>query len=95
MEMDAAERYVKALRKVLISFNTNAMRRFVKKHRELYSPAALIYAENAEDKYLRGAMAKMVLASNNMPNKTVERAKRILDELNWDYGIDYEYRRKN
>lgn len=93
--MDLAEKYIKELRKILMSFNTDAMRRFVLKYRALQTPQVIHYATHAEDKYLRGSMAKMVLASNNMPKETIERAKRILDELNWGYGLGNGYGRKN
>lgn len=80
----AAEQYAKELGKVLRTFDPEKMRKFSEKR----NPGLLErYPSLANDRYMRGSMAKMVLIRTDMGYKTKAKAREILDDLGWDYRI--------
>ena len=78
--------YAKELGEVLKTFDTAKLREFILEHWDMYriltSPELI-----ANDKWLKGAMAKMILARTDMPEDLKEEAKKVLDEMGWDYEI--------
>lgn len=79
--------YAKELGKVLKSFDPKRMRKFFKKHRQLYNPMFAKFMDDYDDQWVLGVMAKMVLARTDMSDKDRKKAMAILDQKGWDYEI--------
>lgn len=81
---NAVDQYAKELGNVLRTFNPEKMRKFSEKR----DPGLLErYPSLANDRYMRGCMAKMILTRTDMNYKTKAKARKILDDLGWDYRI--------
>lgn len=80
--------YARELGKVLRSFDTGRMRKFVQKHKDMYSKEAMSCFENNNDSWLLGAMAKMVMNRTDMSATDRNIAMAILDAMGWDYETD-------
>ena len=69
--------YVKELGEVLRTFDVEKLREFVDKHSILITKPERILYEN--DGYMKGAMAKMIIARTDMPEELKEEAMMVLD----------------
>lgn len=75
------------LGKVLRTFNPTEMRKFIEDHRYLYGKGyPELFLEN-DDYFIRGMMAKMVMNRNDMSLNDRNKAKAILNEMNWSESI--------
>lgn len=86
-ELNEMREYAAQLKKVLITFDTDRMRGFVRKHRDLYSETALHFLEHNGDDWLLGTMAKMVIARTDISEEHKAKAREILDRMGWSYDI--------
>ena len=79
--------YAKELGKVLKSFDPKRMRKFFKKHRQLYNPMFVKFMDDNDDQWVLGVMAKMVMSRTDMSDNDRKKAMAILDQKGWDYEI--------
>ena len=79
--------YAKELGKVLRSFDPKRMRKFIKKHRRLYSPMFVNLADIQDDQWVLGLMSKMIMNRTDMSDEDRKKAMAILDQNRWDYEI--------
>jgi len=77
--------YVKELGDVLRTFDVAELRKFIDKHY-----CILDKSFNENDAYMKGMMAKMIIARTDMPKELKEEAMMVLDVLGWDYGLGEE-----
>ncbi|MBR0456509.1 MAG: hypothetical protein IJJ01_07540 [Firmicutes bacterium] len=78
--------YAKELGEVLKTFDVQKLRHFILEHWDMYRHLTAPELIN-DDSWLKGCMAKMILARIDMPDDLREKAKEVLDELGWDYEI--------
>ena len=80
--------YTKELGEVLRTFDVEKLREFVDKHSDIITKPDRSFYEN--DGYMKGTMAKMIIARTDMPEELKEEAMMVLDVLGWDYGLGEE-----
>ncbi len=79
--------YSRELGDVLRTFDVSKFRQFVLDHLDLYLPSLVTIDRLTDDKFVKGCMAKMILARTDMPVELMCKAKKVLDEMRWDYEI--------
>lgn len=79
------EEYIEELGKVLRTFDVEKLREFVDKRSDIITKPGRSFYEN--DAYMKGAMAKMIVARTDMPKELKEEAMMVLDVLGWDYDL--------
>lgn len=81
--MSEMSEYVKELGEVLKTFDVEKMREFINEHGEIYHH--INYNLIFNDKWVKGCMAKMIIARTDMTEELKDEAKKVLDEMGWDY----------
>ena len=80
--------YAKELGEVLRTFDVEKFREFVDKRSIFITEPDISFYKN--DGYMKGMMAKMIIARTDMPKELKEEAMMVLDVLGWDYGLGEE-----
>ena len=80
--------YTKELGNAIRDFDLTKFKQFMLRHATCEQIAGGFFGHT--DKWYEGLMAKMVLVRTDMPVETICKAKKVLDELNWRYGIEEE-----
>lgn len=80
--------YAKELGEVLRTFDVEKLREFIEKYSNIITKPHRSFYEN--DGYMKGMMAKMIIARMDMPDELKEEAMTVLDVLGWDYGLGEE-----
>ena len=78
--------YATELGEVLKTFNVTKMRLFILDHIEMYRKFDLNLL--TDDRFVKGMMAKMILARTDMPEDLKSKARNVLDRMGWDYEIN-------
>ena len=77
--------YATELGEVLKTFNVTKMRLFILDHIDMYRKVDFINL--TDDRFVKGMMAKMILARTDMPEDLKAKARNVLDRMGWDYEI--------
>lgn len=80
--------YTTELGNALKDFDLDKFKRFLARHVTYEYLKRGLYSHT--DSWYKGLMAKMILVRTDMPVETICKAKKVLDELNWRYGIEEE-----
>lgn len=86
-KVDEVREYVKELGRVLRTFDPSEMRKFIEEHRYLYGKGyPELFLQN-DDYFIRGMMAKMVMNRKDMSFNDRNKARAILQEMDWSESI--------